>query len=337
MGAQGGTPSEPAATETRRVLDRVQLSSDASAEHFQAATAAVDFSTAPVSHASLRVELESPCFPFEGWSEQGVASGQRWPDACDAFDRGLSVSLDAASADGVGLELLRAVTPFGGPLLLEEDVTDVVNGLPGAHQLRIQIDTWPDPEGRVSGAHGSWIASVELELTPGAAPRRVLAVLPLVNESQTEPDAAPVDFEVPPGAASARIEYRVTGHGGAPVRDPRCVGPAEEFCERTHELRLDGELLDELRPWRDDCQTLCTPASNTAELGPAQYCAENPCGDPNSVRAPRANWCPGSKTPPFRLEAAALSAAGSHRLERSILELKAGGSWRVSASYFAFE
>ncbi len=104
--------------------------------------------------------------------------------------------------------------PFGGPLEVDEDITDLVNGLPGAHQLGLRIDTWSDADGIVSGSNGEWIASAEVRLWRGTAPRRVLAVLPLVLGDQVEVDAAPLTFEVPEGAGSARIDYRVTGHGG---------------------------------------------------------------------------------------------------------------------------
>jgi hypothetical protein len=317
------------------VLDSVVISSDPDAEHFQSASADVDFGEASVASAKLFVKLTSPCFPFSNWLEQGVPAGQRWPARCDAFDRGLSVSLDDAEpgATPPGIELMRAVTPFGGPLELEVDVTDVVNGLPGPHRLQLRIDTWSDAEGLVSGSHGEWQASVILETTAGAAPRRVLAVVPLVLESQTEADAAPVELVVPEGVGSARLDYLVTGHGAVP--ELSCV--AEEFCRRTHELRLDGHLLEELSPWRSDCASLCTITPNDAGAGPSSYCAENPCGSPDSVRAPRANWCPGSLTPPFAIQNPALLVPGAHELTRSIQGLREGGQWRVSATYFAFE
>jgi hypothetical protein len=189
----------------------------------------------------------------------------------------------------------------------------------------------------VSGSAGEWYVIATLETWPGEAPRKVLAVLPVVFETQTEADATPVTFEVPDGVRSARLEYRATGHGGVQVFTASCRGPAEEFCRRNHELSLDGELLAELTPWRDDCETLCTVTENADGVGPASYCAENPCGDQNSVRAPRANWCPGSTTPPFVIEGSALTAPGEHELTRSVLSLTPGGKWTISATYFAFE
>ena len=332
-GGESAALGDPA---TVPILTGVHISSDEGAENFQRALAEVDFGRASVARATLRVTLQSPCFPFEGWAEQGVPTGQRWPAACDAFDRTLSVTLDhdPENAGAPGFELLRAITPFGGPLQVETDVTDIVNGLPGSHQLGLKIDTWSDADGLVSGSKGEWIASAELLLWRGAAPRQVLAVLPLLLEGQTEPTAAPLTFEVPEGAGSARIEYRATGHGGA--FSPGCLGPADEFCKRMHELRLDGELLEELQPWRD-CSDFCSLTVNDAGVGPAQYCAENPCADPNSARAPRANWCPGSQTDAFVLQGPDLIVAGEHELTRSISAIAAGGVWTVSATYFAFE
>jgi len=338
-GAAGASGAADALGEPVQVpiLTRVHISSDESAEYFQRALADVDFGELPVARATLRVKLESPCFPFEGWVEQGVPAMQRWPALCDAFDRTLSVTLDSAepaTSAELGFELLRAITPFGGPLQVETDVTDVVNGLPGTHQLGLRIDTWSDADGLVSGSKGEWIASAELLLWPGTPPRNVLAVVPLMLEGQTEPDAAPLMFEVPSGVGSARIEYRATGHGAAFALG--CIGPAEEFCRRTHELRLDGELLAELQPWRE-CTGYCTLTANDSGQGPRQFCAENPCADPNSARAPRANWCPGSMTDAFVLEAPALVVSGEHELTRNIAELAPSGVWTVSATYFAFE
>jgi hypothetical protein len=339
IGGDAATGEQPTVADPVHVtvFDRVVISSNTEADHFQQATADVDFGSVSVASATLHVELTSPCFPFSNWLEQGVPPGERWPARCDAFDRGLSVTLDDAEPGEAppGLELLRAVTPFGGPLQLDVDVTDVVNGLPGQHRVRLGIDTWSDAEGLVSGSNGEWQASVVFELTYGAAPRQVLAVLPLVLESQTQADAEALELDIPEGVGSARLDYRVTGHGA--ITDFDCLGPAEEFCERTHELRLDGELLEELSPWRNDCAQLCTLTNNDVSAGPASYCAENPCGAPSSVRAPRANWCPGSLTPPFAIENALLTEPGTHQLTRSIAGLREGGQWRVAATYFAFE
>lgn len=339
-GGAAGSGADAAPSTVVTLLDDAHISSDQAADDFQHTTAEVDFGEQPVSRASLSVQLRSPCFPFSSWGELGVPDGQRWPAACDAFDRTISIRLDSPeSADdtGVGLELVRAITPFGGPERIEADVTDVLNGLPGKHRLSVHIDTWSDADGLVSGSQGEWYASATLETWPGTPERKVLAVVPVVLGEQTEVDAEPVTFEVPPGTGHGRLEYRATGHGAVSAFTASCRGPAEEFCRRSHTLLLDGEPLAELQPWRDDCAELCTVTANDSNYGPQSYCAENPCGDPNSVRAPRANWCPGSTTPPFVLESDALAVAGTHELSRSIAALAPGGKWAVSLTYFAFE
>jgi hypothetical protein len=328
----------PSAPRSIQVFDQVRISSDDQAEHVRKAGAELDFGAEPVSSARLIVELTSPCFPFEDWNDQEIPAGHNWPLLCDAFDRALTVSLDDPEQPGQGapgLELLRAVTPFGGPATFESDVTDVVNGLPGVHRLQVDIGTWGDPEGIVSGAKGEWRVSVRVELEPGPAPRRVLAVQSLVFSSQTEPAPAALALSVPEGASLGRIEYRATGHGAA--NDPRCRGPAEEFCDRVHTLALDAEVVDEFIAWRDDCAELCTLAHFEDETRNFDYCAENPCGAESSVRAPRANWCPGSLTPAHVVESAALASPGAHELETRVSELTEGGNWLISLTYFAFE
>jgi hypothetical protein len=346
----GGAASGAAGTESGgsaspvelTVFDHISLSSDADATYHQTAAAAVDFGAASVERATLRVQLASPCFPFEGWKTQPTAEGHFWPDACDAFDRQFLLSLDGADG-GVGngmapgIEITRAMTPFGGPLAFETDITDLVNGLPGMHSLRVEIPTYSDADGKVSGSKGSWQVTASVFLEPGEAPRKVLAVIPLVFAPQELATPAPFDFETPAGTTSARIEYRATGHGQGAGTAPACIGPAEEFCHRTHTLTLDGAALGTLDPWRTDCAKLCTQTANTAGNGITTYCKENPCGALQSVRAPRANWCPGSVTPPFVLEGDALVAPGPHELSLAIDALAAGGNWLISATFFAFE
>lgn len=129
------------------------------------------------------------------------------------------------------------------------------------------------------------------------------------------------------------IVYRVTGHGGG---EPTigCIGPAEEFCHRDHEIDVDGAPFAAPDPWRSDCELGCTDARY--EPWDLTYCAENPCGLPASVRAPRANWCPGSVTEPFYLQGDALSVPGPHTLSFRVPDLAEGGLWQTSATFVAY-
>jgi hypothetical protein len=102
---------------------------------------------------------------------------------------------------------------------------------------------------------------------------------------------------------------------------------------------IDGTELDKFQPWRNDCPVYCTIATFTPANGQAfQYCMENPCGNTDSVQAPRANWCPGTFTPPKTWDPAPLHTAGPHQFTYAIdnENTAAGATWRVSATLFAF-
>jgi hypothetical protein len=65
--------------------------------------------------------------------------------------------------------------------------------------------------------------------------------------------------------------------------------------------------------------------------GTLQYCAESPTGAIESVRAPRANWCPGRVTPPFVVDGDL--GTGDRFLQLGVApQIAPGGSWFVSAT-----
>ncbi|HEY2902956.1 MAG TPA: peptide-N-glycosidase F-related protein [Polyangia bacterium] len=332
-----GTDLPPAGPTTTMVFDNAHIGSDGTKPDYHLATAPLDLSAGPFAQASLSLDLSSPCFPFEKWQSDPPPAGQNWPADCDAFDRNFEITLDdpvAPATTPPAIELTRAITPFGGPLHVDIDITDLANGLPGMHRLQVMIPTFADPAGKVSGSNGGWFISGSVTTQGGPPPRKVLAVIPLFNGSQTTPAPLPaVPFTVPAGTTAGRVEYRVTGHGaGAPTDG--CNGPAEEFCHRTHSVFVDDAKLQDVDPWRVDCGALCT-VMHSAVLN-NDYCAQNPCGALGSVRAPRANWCPGSVTRPFNIEAPVLGAPGDHTFHFTISDLAMDGSWRISAVYFAF-
>jgi Peptide-N-glycosidase F, C terminal len=290
-----------------------------------------------------------------GASDAAPPSADAAPSA-DAFSTpdGAVSSGDAATGGDASapsgpppFELVHAITPFGGPEHLETDITDFANGLPGKHRLKVDIDSWSDPAGKVTGSNGGWIASARLVVTPGTPPHHVLAVLPVYLGRVEAADTPPVlSFAVPAGTTKARFEYRTSGHGGG-APGVGCIGPAEEFCDRRHEVYFDGTQVDTVEPWRDDCAALCTPAHAGSTSAGFDYCLQNPNGAPQSVQASRANWCPGSMTPPFVFEnVPALSAPGPHTWTFKVLPIVPvtgwsgsalpGGNWQGSAIYYAF-
>jgi hypothetical protein len=322
------------------VIDDARITSNSAGPNFQNAVGDLaPLKDGPFEKVTLHVELRSTCFPFENWKTDKPPAGQSWPADCDAFDRNFETSLiDPAKPDAPGMEMIRAITPFGGPLTIDEDVTDTFNApeTQGARQIKVIIPTWSDGAGKVSGSNGGWNVTVKLQVTPGVAPRKVLAAKSLWYKSVDKTSSTQtLPFEVPVGATSGRIDYRVTGHGGS-SSDTTCGNPADEFCMRVHHLSVDAKEIATPTPWRKDCAKLCTLTDNTAGIGPTKYCAQNPCGAVASVRAPRANWCPGSETPPIALTDASLATSGKHDFKFAIDGVADGGSWSVSATYFAY-
>jgi hypothetical protein len=319
------------------LLDRVRVSGVAKGGKDQHAQAKLDLGSGPFANVKLVVDLDTTCYPFERSANDPPPAGQLWPPKCDGFDRRFEVLLDpsAKAGDPPGIELVRAATPFGGPMHFEADITDVLNGLPGPHVLEAYIDTWPDRAGQITGSDGGWFVSATVVATPGKAPRDVLAVVPLYFDSQTMPDAGPLPVTIPEGATKTRIEYRTTGHTlqfAGTIDRPSCNGPAEEFCQRTHTLSVDGKKLDEFSPYRTDCSKFCTLVALPGTT--RMYCKENPKGAIASVRAPRANWCPGDVSAPRLIEAAL--APGMHEVSWRVSSILAGGMWRTSAVLFAY-
>lgn len=317
---------------TITLFDRVRINSKGTV-NLRQAEASFAFDKGPYAKVTLEVQLETSCFPFD--KAAAPPPGENWPADCDAFDRNFEFHMDPAAdaADPPGFEWVRAITPFGGPLSLSVDLTDLANAKPGQHTARVRIPTYSDAAGKITGSNGGWWVSGELTATPGTPPRKVLAAISLFNHSHThDTGKQQVDVQVPAGTTSALVEYRVTGHGGTQTTDKACIGPAEEFCQRWHKIYVDGKELQKLAPWRKDCDSLCTLTTYQTRT----YCKENPCGAISSVKAPRANWCPGSLTPPISFKPTGLAQAGKHSFAYEIEGVAQGGSWRVSATYYAF-
>ncbi|MDC0718307.1 peptide-N-glycosidase F-related protein [Nannocystis sp. bb15-2] len=301
---------------------------------------AFDLGAAPFSKVTLIVDLGTDCYPWENWQASPPPPGQSWPASCDAFDRTMGFISDPGGdpGDPPGFELLRSITPFGGPAHLEADITDYANAHPGEHVLRSYINTWPDGAGKVSGSAGGWHLSVRIEGQPGPAPREVLAAVSLfAGDVGVDGATTTVPFSLPAGFKKAELVYTVSGHGGATDNSGGCIGPAEEFCKRKHHISLDGAVVTSFEAWRTDCGELCTITDNALGVGPAKFCAENPCGAIASVQAARANWCPGDLVAPLRGPVtSALGAGPDHEFQFAIDKVKEGGSWTVSAAIYAY-
>ncbi len=302
----------------------------------QHADADIDLGAGEFASVTLIVELESSCFPFEDW--ETPPPGHNWPAKCDAFDRTMGFIMDPADApeDPPGFEALRSITPFGTDKHIEADITDWANAHPGVHSLRSYINTWPDGAGKVSGSEGGWTLSVRLEVVPGPAPRKVLAAIPLyLADLGADAPAPQLPFTLPEGTSKSTLAYTVSGHGGANDPSSKCIGPAEEFCKRTHHILVDGVELSSFVPWRPGCSDFCTTAEHTwPDQSKFTYCQENPCGNLQSVNAARANWCPSDVVAP--LVGSLKLGAGDYTLGFVVDDMYPGGIWTTSAVVYAY-
>ncbi len=183
------------------------------------------------------------------------------PTHCDPLARVATVRLGVEG--GGELELLRAVTPFGGGAEWTEDVTDLAPLFTWSHPVSVTLDT----------AEGAWEVDLSIVFEPGPPPREVRQVVPLFDQVdyRTASDIAALLVRMPVGVTSAAVRYRFTGHS---TTGTGC----DETCERTASISIDGTPRLELSPWRTDC---------------ASFVAASPLGDPAVVSLARAGWCPG--------------------------------------------
>jgi hypothetical protein len=331
--------AQPPDSETLQLLDAARITSDMTLPNFQQQSADFDCGAGPFTSVRLIADLGTTCFPFASWKDNPPPSGQNWPADCDAFDRNFELSLDdpdsgADASSAPGLELVRAITPFGGPMHIERDLTVIANAQPGTHRLRAHITTYADGTGKVTGSNAGWNISVRVEIVRGPAEQHPLAIVPLFYGDLSSAEPMTASFTVPKGTLHGFLEYRSTGHGQGKGDIFQCKGPAEEFCSRQHTIELDGEVLKTFTPWRS-CSNACTLVTTDTDAG-FDYCSENPCGAIDSVRAPRANWCPGTESGPLVLDAAGLATPGTHDVSWQVSEIASGGSVRASLTYYAF-
>lgn len=340
-----GATALPQSPQTLTLLDHAWFSGPELGYDTQFMDEPVELGAGPFAEVTLTFRLESPCFPFDKWTDNPPPAGEAFPAQCDRFDRLMYFEMDPAleESDAAGMQVLRAITPYGGPLEKTVDITDFANARPGAHSLRSFVGTWVDDEGQVSGSDGGYFLSVEVETKPGPPPRAVLSVFPLwsgwVGVETMLPE---LPFTLPEGTTHAQLVYLVTGHGGAMDPSSACIGAADEFCKRTHHLYFDGtELTPDgfsgsgFVPWRDDCSELCTLAQGHPMMG--SYCQQNPNRAVRNVTGSRANWCPGDDVEPILTPLLAAQATpGEHRVRFAIDDIYPDGRWQVALAVYAY-
>jgi hypothetical protein len=223
------------------------------------------------------------------------------PTACDPLPRVATVRV---GVDGGGeLELLRAVTPFGGDADWTEDVTDFASLFTWTHPVSVTLDT----------AEGAFEISLSMIFEPGPPPRDVLEIIPLFDATDfTAASDSPVELaRMPAGVGSAAVHYRFTGHS---TTGSGC----DETCERAPSISIDGTPRLELSPWRTDC---------------ASFVAANPGGEPSVVSLDRSGWCPGDLVHPGISDVTPWLTGLDLVFDMEIPEIDpTTGTWRASAA-----
>ncbi|BDD00492.1 PNGase F N-terminal domain-containing protein [Persicobacter psychrovividus] len=205
----------------------------------------------------------------------------------------------------------------------DQDITDRLPAVMGKEvYIGIWIDTWTKQGYKVSAD----ISIKEAHLANDVRPQTV--AIPLLNTiAYTGPQQAfdylsrqplTFDFEVPANLQDAQIKYLITGHGGHSGGD--------EFVKNPNQIFVDGQLMLDFTPWRDDCASFrrFNPGSGVwmEAVDSAQWLdwkkMEYVNGDIQERVASsdfsRSNWCPGSVVDPVEIKLGDL-AQGKHQLK----------------------
>ena len=260
------------------------------------------------------------------------------------------------------IELLRFMTPFGvghfsknndahrrpvyipkwaEEVIWETDISHLLDVVDESFYVGVWIDTWT-PEGY----------EVDLTFTYSNRPLRKVMVKPLVNtvsyvSGQNLPDFFPEtdlvqNFSFDKDVKNVRLHYITSGHGGHSGGD--------EFTKIKNDLWVDGDLVLDIIPWRDDCASyrrfnptsgvwLRKDSASYIDFQEKRYKIKEIEERIASSDLSRSNWCPGSMVEPIEIDLGDLSA-GHHELKIDIDATKAGegklNHWLVSA-YLTYE
>ena len=260
------------------------------------------------------------------------------------------------------LELLRFITPYGVGLDKEEidayrkpvyipkwekqvtwetDVSHLLSRVEKSFYIGVWIDTWTE-EGYL----------LDLSLQYSNRPRKTMEVKPLVNtiyyiKGQSLPEFyATTDldqsFDFESDVRNVKLHYTTTGHGGHSEGD--------EFSKKKNRLWIDGQLVLDFVPWRDDCASfrrynptsgvwLKKDSASYIDFQERAYKIKEIEERIASSDLSRSNWCPGSKVEPVVIDLGDMKA-GTHELKISIDAAAAGedkyNHWLTSA-YLTYE
>lgn len=223
------------------------------------------------------------------------------------------------------LELVRFFTPFGvghfndrmagygidwrDETYYRQEISDVYFGGDvivgawignydgGGHLLTMDIKSYPnsytDPEFEVEGP-------ADAEVLPLFNTCNVLEMAGQNYGKLFATDSLTVTFRIANDAASARLRYISTGHGG--------WGEGDEFVPKQNTILIDGKPAFTHTPWRQDCGCY-------RDLNPV---SGNFWNGLSSSDFSRSGWCPGTATQPVYFDLTPWADGHEHTLTVAI-------------------
>ncbi len=235
----------------------------------------------------------------------------------DKWDRAGSIRLSKpGQAD---LELAKFITPYGGDVSFEIDLTHLKPYLTREGELKAFIDTWSSPGWKIQ------LNICKFSLKGDKSKIDSLPsdwVLPLIYEEAVtavhQPE--PVHVSIPEGTYRTELYYLVSGH---------CTDGtnADEFESKFNVVKVDGREVLRYKPWRNDC-------TDFRDINP--FTRHWPDGTWSSDYS-RSGWCPGDWVRPMVTDLRMDLLPGDHTMEFSIEDVRPRdendhyGYWRVSA------
>lgn len=241
---------------------------------------------------------------------------------CGEWDYVDQVRLLRAGGEGVDVELARLISPYGSRFTPDWKFSwrvDVSEFLP---LLRDSVEIAFVHGGYESNTDRGWKVTIAIDLVEGTPAMEYLGMVPLWDGSYPFGDSLrpfgdtlrPRAFQVPAGAAVARLRVLQTGHGMDTVEG--CA----EFCSKERSILLDGSVVDRRRVWRECGFNALFPQAGTWIFN-------------------RANWCPGSMVAPERFDMRVAPGSGhllEFAMEPFVNRTSQSASYMVSACLFFY-
>lgn len=280
--------------------DPATASEDGGAWRFltQFADATVDLPEAPRALADMR----SITAVIEVTPQYTTENGFKRPN--DPWTRlgMLSVLMDDGAGGQVERELVRFVTPYGGPAVFEQDVTALGPLLHGQRTLRAYISTFSEEPG--------WTINVSLRYsadTIGARRPHYARLLFADSHVTSASNTLRKTLTIPDGLDMPRLRVLTSGHA--------TDGTAEnEFVSCTHVLRIDGRIIARWRPWSER-------GGELRELNPTAGRWKVDGREIRSSDLDRSGWHPGLAVEPMIIPMPELTP-GRHRIELTVLGIR---------------